>query len=569
MKRLEKLLTITLLMLFSFLVPVTIYAEPDFQNATPISVNTAYSGNVTKGYHYQQRVYRFSLSQPGGIRIQFDHPKQNDSKAYWSVELYDNSYNSIMSQDILGNTATAILPTVGLDSKVYYISVQSKDYSTARSQDVYTMTVHFDKANKYEKELNNTYTTSNLIALNTPYMGSITEGYQYEQDCYMVNVVNPGCIRVKFEHERMENADGYWNVTLYDAAYNKLCGRKIYGNTTEYNLPPIGVSAGTFFVIVKSTDYSDAKSSSTYKLTVGYQGSAVWEKELNENYSTATPIELDKTYYGVSVSGYQYEKDYYRFNVPSKDIYTISLNTNLMSSGNDYYSVALYDASYKKLTQFNLPGNVTTHKTLETLSAGTYYVCVQSTDYSDAKSQATYSISVTKRKSSSQSATHVHKPVIVKGRAATTTSTGLTKGKKCSTCGAWLTPQKVIPKVVPTSWYEVVVNKYPGKSYKGFSTFFSISENYFEVKGRLNKIPSLESKIKNGKTTKFKRYTYKIIATAKVYKKSGKKWKSISAKDFVRTVRKNRKKFMMKTGSYYRFRIAVKAGKITKLYLMQ
>ena len=431
MKRVDKLFVAAVIMLFSLFATVTIYAAPDFQNATPVSLNTAFKGNVTSGYHNQQRIYKISPNQPGGISIQFDHPRQNDSNAYWSVELYDDTYKSVMSRKIYGNYTTATLPTIGLYNKVYYITVQSTDYSNARSQDVYTMTVHFDAANKYESELNNSYTTSNLIALNTPYLGSITSGYHNEQDYYRVETTNPGYLSVNFEHERMGNSDGYWNVALYNEAYNKLCERKIYGNSTGYTLPSIGVPTGTYYIIITSTDYSNAKSDTTYKLTASYQVSDVWEKELNESYSSATPIEIGKTYYGTSMSGYHSEKDFYRFSAPSSDIYTIALTTKLMTSESNYYNVALYDAAYKELTNFNLPGNVTSHKTIETLSAGTYYLRVQSSDYSNAKSEETYSISVTGKKSSSSgSGTSADKAKPTTKATITASTTKVRRGKK-------------------------------------------------------------------------------------------------------------------------------------------
>lgn len=300
---------------------LTARADPEWSTAANIALETSVQGNVTNGYRDQQNVYRFSLANAGGITIQLNHPKQNTSDAYWRIRLYNSSYNEIYQMEVAGNYTSSKTPVMGLDKGSYYVIVESNDYWGASSQGIYTLIVHFDKSKNYEKELNENYLTATKISANTSYYGSTKYGYRDESDYYTFDLKAAGVAKIKFRHDMLGSTDSYWNVSLYNDAYDKMCEKEIYGNSEEYTLPAMGLAAGTYYIRVASSDYWSARSDSTYIMTVGYAISDQWEKELNESFNAASGIMTDKTYYGTTKAGNRDERDFYKLSVSSGGTY--------------------------------------------------------------------------------------------------------------------------------------------------------------------------------------------------------------------------------------------------------
>ena len=61
--------------------------------------------------------------------------------------------------------------------------------------------------------------------------------------------------------------------------------------------------------------YNDWYCDLEYGLKINYNASGVWEKEFNEDYLTATPINLNTTYYG-SIQTDRSDADWYNIYSP-------------------------------------------------------------------------------------------------------------------------------------------------------------------------------------------------------------------------------------------------------------
>ena len=141
----------------------------------------------------------------------------------------------------------------------------------------------------------------------------VEKGYDYQQNYYKFTVYEPGSVEIKFFNPLQSNSDAYWYVYFYNSEYTELFNMNIYGNKTSTESLTTGIPAGTYYIRVNSSGWRDVSSTDMYTLEVEYTASNMWEKELNEEFTTATDIEVNKDYNGSTRNGYDYEKDYQVF----------------------------------------------------------------------------------------------------------------------------------------------------------------------------------------------------------------------------------------------------------------
>jgi len=401
--------------------------------ATSISLNTIYYGTTRKGYYDEQDYYKLTVSDAGYVTVNFANPLQSSSSAYWKVYLYDSSYEEIASANIYGNTKSTNLATIGVKKGTYYIKVDSgAAYSDGSnfSNSTYGIKAVYTKSGAWEQEFNESASTATNISLNTMYYGTTRKGYRDEQDYYKFTVSDAGYVTVNFTNPLQSSSEHYWSVYLYDSSYEEIDSAYIYGNTTSTNLAAIGLQRGTYYIKVDSgAAYSDGSnfSNSTYGIKAIYTKSSVWEKELNENPTTATPINMNMTYYGTTRGGQGYEQDYYKFTVSSKKTYAIGLTTSNLKDGNAYWVMYLYDAQYNAIASADIYGNRTYHAIKAKLPKGTYYVKVQSAYYS-SYSDSVYKLKVSSYSSITPKKTSVNGKIAAKSRGFTVKWKKVSKG---------------------------------------------------------------------------------------------------------------------------------------------
>ena len=135
--------------------------------------------------------------------------------------------------------------------------------------------------------------------------------------------------------------------------------------------------------------------------------------------------------------------DYFMFDVPSTGLYSISLS-HKQGNGNHYINIfnnsqtSIFDAKIDSGKASDITNKIS-------LSRGRNYIRITTgANGWETSNSDTYSFSINRY----VAPVHVHTPVKVKGYAATSGSTGMTDGMKCSVCGKWITPQRIIPKLV-------------------------------------------------------------------------------------------------------------------------
>lgn len=378
-KRMNFILAILIVM--SGVIGVSIKTEAsEFSDAQEIQMNVSVSGNVTQGYEEQQNYYKFTLQKAGTVTLSFTNPLQSNSDTYWEMYLYDSSYTEICSTDIKGNKSNTDSVGIGLDTGIYYVKITSPHYSEAPSLDRYSLQVNYTETDFWEKEFNDNYLTATNINLNTKYCGTTRKGYDYEQDYYKFNLDKAGKVNVNFTNPLQKNSEEYWVITIYNSTYELICEKNVFGNYSSTNLPTLGLAEGTYYIKVCSTHYYES-SPDTYGIMVRYEATDYCEKERNEDFTDATDIVPGYDYCGSTWSGYDYELDYYKFNITNPGSYAVSIETPNLYDSEEYWEMYLYDGAYQKLAEVHICGNKTIHEIVKNLSVGTYYVKINSSSY--------------------------------------------------------------------------------------------------------------------------------------------------------------------------------------------
>ena len=378
MKRiLVSALTIAIMMVGAWAMTDGAYAtvETDWTQARYIEPNQDVKGNVTDGYRYEQDTYCFELPQDGVISIRFSNPLQADAKEYWDVYLVNDKYEEILSRTICGNYADTDLVKTGLPKGTYYIEVTSSSRYEVRSTDTYTLNVGYEASGNWEKEFNEDYPAATPVAVNKPYYGTIRDGFSVEADVYRFDLTTPGAVSLQVSYPQQANDEEYWEITLFNGAYDKINSWSLYGSIPRNTLTGIGLPAGTYYVKMTSSARYDVMSEDTYTLNIGFGASAYWEKEFNDDPTRATPITLGTSWSGTIYAGdYDRDLDYYAIDIPQDGEYTVRLKTKKQETSDNYWKMTLRDASYGEITSKEVPGNKTTRTIKKWLAKGRYYV---------------------------------------------------------------------------------------------------------------------------------------------------------------------------------------------------
>lgn len=383
--------------------------------ASVISINSTYT-DYLKDY-YDVSWYKFQLSNPGYISFKFTHEYVDSTGNYWEAYLYDRDKSCLKDYSYRGTETSISGGNIGVPAGTYYIKINrgGNGYSGVK----YSIKVDYVSSAIWEKEFNDSYSSPNVMTLNTnkTYYGSIMN--YYDVDWYKFEISNPGYISLKFGHDYVESTGDYWEIYLYNPEISCLNNYSYRGTNTSVTGEKIGVSAGTYYIKVQKggNGYSEVK----YNIKINYTSSSVWEKEFNDTYDSANTINVDKTYHG-SIMNY-YDADWYKFKVSKTNYVSLKFTHKYVESDRYYWCVDLYNSGFSKLKSYDFQGTDTSQTMPKVrLSAGTYYLKVAKGG--NGYSNVDYTIKV------NQTHTHVYKEIITK---ATPTTNGKIV-KKCS-CG--------------------------------------------------------------------------------------------------------------------------------------
>ena len=178
--------------------------------ASVISVNATYTDYI-KSYD-DVSWYKFRISNPGYISFKFTHDYVDSSGNYWEAYLYDMDKSCLNSYDYRGTETSVTGGNIGVPAGIYYIKVKK---GGSGYKDVnYNIKVNYTSSSIWEKEFNDTYSSPNVMTLDTnkTYYGSIMK--YSDVDWYKFKISSPGYISLKFGHDYVEESGNYWEFRL-------------------------------------------------------------------------------------------------------------------------------------------------------------------------------------------------------------------------------------------------------------------------------------------------------------------------------------------------------------------
>lgn len=390
---------------------VKTYASDTPTAVKEINVNTKYYGTLSTGNAIDS--YKFTLNKAGHIRIDFGKEYESNSSKGWYVKIYNKNWEVIKCDTFYcGNSKTDKSSELGLNSGVYYISVLPISTSSGLYwTDVkYNLVVAFSEDNNWEKEINDTFETANIVKTNNKYYGSISDADSRDGDYYRFTLTSPGHIRLDFGKEYESNSSKGWEVYLYNAEQEEMiswtfhCGNSKTDSTLEY-----GLNKGNYYIFVKGIANSNGylKSDVAYSFKVNYIASNVWEREPNDDLSTPNTIAVNTVYYGTT----NWNDDCYKFELSRNGTVSIDFGKEYDEDTRKGWEITLYNTDREKISSATINcGDTKVATVIETnLVLGTYYLKISPlfNTWHDCNSEVTYNIKVTAKNEPTPSNTTV------------------------------------------------------------------------------------------------------------------------------------------------------------------
>lgn len=234
--------------------------------ASVISVNATYTDYI-KSYD-DVSWYKFRISNPGYISFKFTHDYVDSSGNYWEAYLYDMDKSCLNSYDYRGTETSVTGGNIGVPAGTYYIKVKK---GGSGYKDVnYNIKVNYTSSSIWEKEFNDTYSSPNVMTLDTnkTYYGSIMK--YSDVDWYKFKISKTDPVSLKFTHKYMESNGYYWCVDLYNSSFSKLKTYDLRGTDSSKTMPKIRLSSGTYYLKVAKDGSGYSSVDYTIKINLSH-----------------------------------------------------------------------------------------------------------------------------------------------------------------------------------------------------------------------------------------------------------------------------------------------------------
>ena len=338
-------------------------------------------------------------------------------KGYFSVSASANAEKCgsymVVSEDLTPLTesrpvaynGTAESGRIGAEPGTYYV-VYTK---TGRAEVAVEFRCKYTAADDWESEDNDSFRTADEISVNKFYNGNTLTGTAGnlggQEDYFKFTVKKNGAVKINFLHEIYKENSQYYTVSLYNANYDVITGFFVTGGATASNSAQIGITAGTYYVCVHGMGPA-WKENTEYRFQAEYTQSGYFERENNENVTTATEIAPNKTYRG-SLKSIE-DVDYYKVTLAKAGCVRLKFgHAQLAKVDENYYHVYLYGADGTTVySEFDSRGNSVEYSDTKIgLAAGDYYIKVV---FKGNYDNGTYTLRASYQESSSwRSETHV------------------------------------------------------------------------------------------------------------------------------------------------------------------
>lgn len=368
----------------------------DFESATEIRMNSEYTDNIAN--RSDKDFYKFTLSSPGCVQINFKHENLFNSDEYWYAVLYNEKTEIITTYSFSGSETDVNAKKIGLDTGTYYLRITGGKYSDNWGGERYNtcnyaLTIVFTESNHWEKEINDAFNQATPVLVNNLYTASINGRYDY--DFYMFELSTSGSIQINFQHENLFSSEEYWCVTLYNSNADVITNYSFYGSDSDVDSKKIGLDTGNYYLRIVGGKYSSNWGSERYNtcdygFTIKFMESKYWEKENSDSFSTADDIERSCVYNGTIHENY--DKDYYRLNLSYAQSISINFNITNLNRDGELYCLTIYDEKTNIIDEYSI-SNDNKNVFITYLDEGIYYLRVTGGDYSSNWGSENYTTS--------------------------------------------------------------------------------------------------------------------------------------------------------------------------------
>jgi len=322
-------------------------SNDSFENATAITVNSSYSGELSS--ESSKDFYSFTLNESGKVNVGVTTTM---GSTYYNI--YDSSKVKVWGSSY----SNGVNKDVHLTAGTYYFLVDKDDYYGN-----YQFKLSFESAYESKSEsLGNTMNTiesAPTIFLNTEYKGQLASND--EKDYYKFTLTESGKVNVN-----SITTMGHTYYNIYDSSNVKVWGGS-YSNGVDKT---VNLLAGTYYFLVDKDDYYG-----NYQFKLSFESAHETKPESIGNtlntIESAPSINLNTEYKGQLANND--EKDYYKFTLTESGCLSIKAVTTM---GHTYYNI--YDSRNTKVWGGSYSNGV--DKTVDLL-AGTYYFLVDKDDY--------------------------------------------------------------------------------------------------------------------------------------------------------------------------------------------
>ena len=238
--------------------------------------------------------------------------------------------------------------------------------------------VDLSKIERNEVEDNNSFATANHIKTNVQYVGRISD--ENDVDYYKFNVQSDSKVRIEFSHQKIDEEDVYWEVSLFAINEEDKLNFQSIGTASEKKSSIIRLQTGVYYVKVAPYYYSGER----YKIKVELeQVSDAHEIEPNDEMENeSTKIRTNKDYVGNLYK--EDDIDCYEFEILNKGKVTIYFEHKKNDENNAIWRINLYGASEEEIYSSEVNGINSKFKTDSVrLPKGKYYIRISSYYWND------------------------------------------------------------------------------------------------------------------------------------------------------------------------------------------
>jgi len=366
------------------ILPITA-AAMDFSNARNIgTINplnpfpTMITGNLATADTVN--FYRFTLTEPGRVIIDFSHVNLEDSAILWRIDFFDSSQNSIAQRlESRGVDTNVSSQTMFLAAGTYYIRVIRGPFAHNWNTTNYTISVNYTQnTGEFEIESNDPERTgATQMRLNIHITGSIWNSDNV--DWYRFELEHPGRVYLTFAHANLETTSILWRLDVFDSTENEVMQRlESRGNETSVRSQNMFLAAGIYYIRVMRGPFANNWNDTEYRLTVNYtQNIGQFEIESNDTTRVAaTQMQINAPIIGSIWHGENV--DWYRFNVTTSGYFHITFAHANLEVNTILWRMDVFDSMENEvIPRFESRGNQpSVSSEVRHLTTGTYYIRV-------------------------------------------------------------------------------------------------------------------------------------------------------------------------------------------------